>query len=164
MKTLIVYCSMYGTAAKAAHLLSEYLDGEVLVVDLKRDPVSFDLKDFDSVIIGGSIHIGEIQVTLKNFMKDHRDILLSKNLGLFLCCWHDGFVALDQFRAAFPKEFREKAIGHGIFGGEFPISKMGFIEKQMAEYIAGVTTNTSNLDTTAIMSFAMKFNSRFAPV
>jgi menaquinone-dependent protoporphyrinogen oxidase len=164
MKTLIVYCSMYGTTQKAAHLLSQGLEGEVLVVNLKSDKILFNLADFDSVIIGGSIHIGEIQVTITNFMKENREILLTKNLGLFLCCWHDGFVALDQFVKAFPKEFREKSIGNGIFGGEFPISKMGFIEKQMAEYIAGVTTDTSNLDLTSIMSFTKKLNSAFAPV
>jgi menaquinone-dependent protoporphyrinogen oxidase len=164
MKTLIVYCSMYGTTEKAAHLVSQGLAGEVLVVDLKSEKNFFNLEDFDSVIIGGSIHIGEIQVTITNFMMENREILLTKNLGLFLCCWHDGFVALDQFVRAFPKEFREKSIGNGIFGGEFPISKMGFIEKQMAEYIAGVTTDTSNLDITSIMSFAKKFNSAFSPV
>lgn len=163
MKTLIVYCSMYGTTKKASQLLADWLEGEVEVVDLKENP-DLELKDYDSIIIGGSIHNGTIQPRVTIWMKKHRDILLTKKLGLFLCCWHDGFTALDQFNAAFPEELREKSIANGIFGGEFPISKMGFIEKQIAEYISGITSDTSHLDLTAIMTFANKSNQTIALV
>ncbi|MEH7111250.1 flavodoxin domain-containing protein [Neobacillus niacini] len=162
MKTLIVYCSSHGTTEKAVQLLSEWMEGEVLAVDLKRDKLDFDVRTFDIVIIGGSIHAGSIQSKIKHFIGKHYEDLLTKKLGLFLCCWHDGETAIDQFDTAFPEELRRVSIANGIFGGEFLVSKMNFIERQIVKKVSGVTVDTSNLDKTAIMSFVMKINSTFA--
>lgn len=162
MKTLIVYCSMHGTTEKAAHLLSEWIEGDVQIVDLKKDGVLIDIRNYDSIIIGGSIHVGSIQARINYFIEKNLPILMTKNIGLFICCWHDGLLAIEQFKEAFPKELREKSIANGIFGGEFLISKMGFIEKQFVEYISGIYTDTSNFDPTAVLGFAMKFNASLA--
>ena len=117
MKTLIVYCSSHGTTEKAVQLISEWMEGEVLAVDLKRDKISYDVRDYDFVIIGGSIHAGSIQGRIKHFIGKHHDILMTKKLGLFLCCWRDGKIAIEQFENAYPKELRDIAIANGIFGG-----------------------------------------------
>ncbi|WP_342430858.1 flavodoxin domain-containing protein [Neobacillus sp. FSL H8-0543] len=164
MKTLIVYCSSHGTTEKAVQLISEWMEGEVLAVDLKRDKISYDVGDYDFVIIGGSIHAGSIQGRIKHFIAKHHDILMTKKLGLFLCCWRDGKIAIEQFEDAFPKELRDIAVANGIFGGEFLISKMNFIEKQIVKKVSGITTESSYLDTTAIMTFVMKINATLALV
>jgi menaquinone-dependent protoporphyrinogen oxidase len=164
MKTLIIYCSSHGTTEKAVQLVSEWMEGEVLAVDLKRDKITFDVRDYDFVIIGGSIHAGSIQGKIKHFIAKHYEELLTKKMGLFLCCWHDGETALEQFDAAFPEELRKMSIANGIFGGEFLVSKMNFIERQIVKKVSGVTEDTSNLDTTAIMTFVMKINATFALV
>lgn len=155
---------MHGTTEKAALLLNEWIEGEVHVVDLKRDQLLFDITKYDTVIIGGSIHDGEIQPRISLFMEKNHDILMTKKLGLFLCCWYDGLEAKDQFNTVFPKAFREKAIANGIFGGELLISKMGFIEKQIAEYIGCVITDTSHFNPAAIEIFSKEFNKKFALV
>lgn len=164
MKTLIIYCSSHGTTEKAVRLLSEWMEGEVLSVDLKRDKVSFVVSDYDYVIFGGSIHAGSIQGKIKQFIGKHYDVLMTKKIGLFLCCWKDGEIAIEQFKTAFPEELRNISVANGIFGGEFLISKMNFIEKQIIKKVSGVTDDTSNLDTTAIMTFVMKINATKAPV
>ncbi|MEH7492138.1 flavodoxin domain-containing protein [Neobacillus niacini] len=164
MKTLIVYCSSHGTTEKAVQMVSEWLEGEVLTVDLKRDKITFDVCDYDFVIIGGSIHAGSIQGKIKNFIGKQYEELLTKKLGLFLCCWHDGETALEQFDKAFPEELRNVSIANGIFGGEFLVSKMNFIERQIVKKVSGVTNDTSNLDTTAIMTFVMKINTTLSLV
>jgi menaquinone-dependent protoporphyrinogen oxidase len=164
MKILIVYCSSHGTTEKAVRLISEWMEGEVLAVDLKRDKISYDVSDYDFVIIGGSIHAGSIQGRIKHFIGKHHDILMTKKLGLFLCCWRDGKLAIEQFEGAYPKELRDIAIANGIFGGEFLISKMNFIEKQIVKKVSGITTESSYLDTTAIMTFVMKINATLALV
>ena len=106
MKTLIVYCSSHGTTEKAVQILSEWMEGEVLAVDLKRDKITFDVRNFDFVIIGGSIHAGSIQGKIEHFIGKHYNELLTKRLGLFLCCWHDGQTAIEQFNEAYPEELR----------------------------------------------------------
>ncbi|WP_306418526.1 flavodoxin domain-containing protein [Bacillus sp. AFS076308] len=114
------------------------------------------MNHFDSVIIGGSIHNGTIQGSVRNFIEQNREILMTKKLGLYLCCWHGGVSGVLQFNNAFTLALREKSIASGNFGGEMLISKMGFIEKQIAGYIAGITTDTSNMDLTEIIILQVK--------
>ncbi|WML31501.1 flavodoxin domain-containing protein [Neobacillus sp. OS1-32] len=160
MKTLIVYCSSHGTTEKAVSLISENLEGEVLSVDLKRDKIFFDLKDFDTVIIGGSIHAGEIQRKIKQFIHKYHDDLLEKEIALFLCCMREGELAIEQFNNAYPQELRKNAVALGLFGGEFLVSKMNFFERQVVKKVDGVVADRSNLDVSAIMEFIIKLNSR----
>ncbi|WP_066253706.1 flavodoxin domain-containing protein [Neobacillus drentensis] len=158
MKCLIVYCSSHGTTEKAVSFLTEGLEGKVLAVDLKRDKEKFDLAKFDTVIIGGSIHAGNIQRKIKQFIKNNLDTLLEKDVGLFLCCMHDGESAIEQFNNAFPQELRKNSAAMGLFGGEFLLSEMNFLEKQIVKKVSGATIDQSNLDYEAIKEFASKLN------
>lgn len=158
MKSLIVYCSSHGTTEKAVRFLSESLKGEVLAVDLKREKVKFDLGHFDTVIIGGSIHVGNIQRKIKQFIRNNLDTLLERDVGLFLCCMHDGETAIEQFNNAFPQELRKNSTAMGLFGGEFLLSEMNFLEKQIVKKVSGATVDQSNLDYEAIKAFASKLN------
>ncbi|MFK9090616.1 flavodoxin domain-containing protein [Bacillus salipaludis] len=158
MKNLIVYCSSHGTTEKAVGLLSENLVGDVLSVDLKREKTIFDLKDFDTVIIGGSIHAGQIQRKIKKFIQIHYDELLDKELGLFLVCMRKGEMAIEQFNNAFPQELRKNSVAMGLFGGEFLVSKMNFFERQVVKKVDGITSDQSKLDIKSIMEFASRFN------
>lgn len=158
MKSLIVYCSSHGTTEKAVRFLSESLEGEVLAVDLKMEKVKFDLGHFDTVIIGGSIHVGNIQRKIKQYIRNNLDTLLEKDVGLFLCCMHDGETAIEQFNNAFPQELRKNSTAMGLFGGEFLLSEMNFLEKQIVKKVSGATVDQSNLDYEAIKEFASKLN------
>jgi menaquinone-dependent protoporphyrinogen oxidase len=157
MKCLIVYCTAHGTTEKAVQLLSKELEGDITALDLRRDKHDVDVSDFDSIIIGGSIHAGNIQRKVKLFIRNNLDVLLTKKIGLFLCCMYDGVTATDQFDHAFPTGLRKVAVVSGLFGGELIISKMNFFEKQIIKKITGVTANTSNLDRSSINEFAAAF-------
>ncbi|WHY88432.1 flavodoxin domain-containing protein [Neobacillus novalis] len=158
MKTLIVYCSSHGTTEKAVGLICETLEGEVLTVDLKREKTMFDLRNFDAVIIGGSIHAGQIQRRIKQFIKQNHDELMEKELGLFLCCMRGGELAIEQFNHAFPQELRKNSVAMGLFGGEFLVSKMNFFERQVVKKVDNITADQSMLDIEAIMEFTSKLN------
>ncbi|WP_251551881.1 flavodoxin domain-containing protein [Neobacillus muris] len=160
MKTLIVYCSSHGTAEKAARILSENLEGEVLAVDLRRDKVNLNPEEYDTVIIGGSIHAGSIQGKVKHFIVKYHDLLLDKDLGLFLCCMRRGDTAIEQFNQSFPINLRKNSVAMGLFGGELLVSKMNFFERQVVKRVDGVTEDVSDLDIRAIMEFASRMNSR----
>ena len=60
MKTLIAYCSSHGCAEKSAVELKTYLGENVELCNLKKGAIA-NLNDFDRIIIGGSIHAGQIQ-------------------------------------------------------------------------------------------------------
>jgi menaquinone-dependent protoporphyrinogen oxidase len=158
MKSLLVFCSSHGTTEKAVQIIGKYLEGEVETLNLNRSKLQCNVDSFDAVIIGGSIHAGMIQRKVKKFMKDNHDVLMRKQMGLFLCCMYEGEVAKEQFENAFPSELKERAIAKGLFGGELLISQMNFIEKMVIKKVSGTTTETSNLNIQAIMEFAEKFN------
>ena len=164
MKSLIVYCSSHGTTEKAVRLLSDVLEGVVFTVDLKRENLKVDLCNFKNIIIGGSIHAGNIQKKVKQFIKEYHDELLTKDVGLFLCCMHDGNDAIEQFNNAFPIELRKNSVAMGLFGGEFLVSKMNFLERQMVKKVSGVSSEQSNLDIEAIKEFAERLNTLRIPV
>lgn len=83
--------------------------------------------------------------------------MLDKTLGLFLCCLFEGDVALKQFEDAFPENLRNKAIAHGLFGGELDFSKMNIIEKAIVKKVANVDDSVSKINYSNIKGFAEKF-------
>lgn len=158
MSTLIVYCSNHGTTKKVATKLKDRLSGEVTLLDISKQKQEIAFDDFDSIIVGGSIHIGNLQGKLKKFLQEYNHHLLMKKLGLFLCCMHDGEQAVEQMHNAFPEHLRENAVAIGLFGGEFLVSRMNFWEKLIVKKVAGATEDVSNIKDDKIQEFADLFN------
>lgn len=156
MKTLILFATRHGSSEKAAQMLKEQLISDVTLHNIK-DKGTPDISDFDSVIIGGSIHAGEIQRNIKRYCEKNFEILLKKHLGLYLCCM-DKEKAQMQFEKAYNEELRESTIASSLFGGEFAMDKMNFLERSIVKKVAGIEKSVSNIDHAAIKRFAEKFN------
>jgi len=157
MKTAIIFSSTHGTTEKASQLLRKHLKGEVDVIDLKKCS-NLSLTDYNSVILGSSIYAGSVKSKLKQFIKQNQNDLVTKKIGLFLCCMYEGDKAAKQFETAYPKEFREISISNGLFGGEFILSDLNFFERKIIKMVDGVTTDVSKIDIHEIKKFADKFN------
>ncbi len=157
MKTLIIYLSRHGCAEKASQLLTEKLEGDVAVINLKKEK-NPDISTYTSVIIGGSIHAGQVQDGIKKFCQKNMDRLLHVQVGLYLCCMERGDTAWKQFNDAFPEKLRDHAIARGLFGGEFNFERMSFFEQKIVEKVAKVTESKSMMDLDAIEEFACKFS------
>jgi menaquinone-dependent protoporphyrinogen oxidase len=157
MSTLIAYVSTHGCTKKAAHMLAELLDDKVSLVNLKKKS-NPDLSSFDTILIGGSIHAGQIQRRVKHFCQKYLEILKQKRLGLFLCCMEEGENAQKQFDEAFPTELRTHATATGLFGGEFDFNKMNFIYKAIVKKVAGATESVSKIKEDNIRQFAKTLN------
>ncbi len=158
MKTLVAYASRHGTAEKIAHLISLELEQcQVRLLDLKHENTRFDLADYDNVIIGGSIHYGEIQPSVKDFCHNHHGELMKKGLGLFLCYMRDE-IAKEEFNNAFPEDLQNHAKALGYFGGEILFEKMNFVERVVVSTVGKKTENEFHLDEEAVESFIWKMN------
>jgi len=151
MKTLILYESMHGCTKRAVEQLKNGLTGEVKMQRLKDKPSVF-VNAYDRILIGGSIHAGSIQGSVKSFCKKNRDILMEKEVGLFLCCM-DQERAQEQFDNAFPETLRNHAKAHGLFGGAFDFEKMNFIQRAIVKKISGIKESVNRLDEKKIQSF-----------
>jgi menaquinone-dependent protoporphyrinogen oxidase len=153
MKILILYTTRHGCTEKCAEKLRGHLTGEVDVVNLKSAG-SPALTDYETVLIGGSIHVGQVQKKIRNFCLDHEAELKQKTLGLFLCCMEEGKKAQEQFDAAFSEGLRAHAAAQGLFGGEFGFDRMNFLERKIVKKVAGVEGSVSRISEEAIERFA----------
>ena len=152
MKTLIIYMTHHGTTRKVVDRLENGLGSEdTHAVDLEKNDTP-DLSDAESVIIGGSIHMGQIQSKIKRFCELQKDVLMKKRLGLFLCFMNEE-LGVEEFNNAYPAELRNHAIAHGLFGGELLMDKMNFIEKFIIRMVAKETRSVSRLNYPAIDQF-----------
>lgn len=153
MKTAIIYMSKHGCTRHAARLLKDSMsDADVCLVDLKKESPSLD--DFDCIVVGGSIHAGSIQKGIHDFCLKNKQILMTKKLGLYLCCMKEGAEAREQFEKAFPEDLRKHSSASGLFGGVFDFKKMNFIERFLVKKIAKVDKSVSSLNKEAILKFA----------
>lgn len=157
MKSLILYTSSHGTTEKAALLLKENLKGGADVINLKKNP-RLDISGYDLIVIGSSVHIGNIPKRMKDFIEKNLDVLKSKKLGLFLCCMKENDEAKEQFETAFSKELREASISNGLFGGEFLFEKMNFLQRAIVKKVAGKTSSVFNMNDKAIRKFAKEIS------
>ncbi|MCY1722689.1 flavodoxin domain-containing protein [Prolixibacteraceae bacterium Z1-6] len=162
MKTLIVYSTTHGCTEKTASELKDFLEGKVHLVNLKNNQ-NPDITDFDKIIIGGSIHAGQIQKKVKEFCSKNITELQEKELGLFICCMEDGEKAQNQLLNAFPEALHKTAKTTAYFGGEFTFEKMNFIQKMIVKKVAHVNHNTSRIDHESIQHFSKKMNKIFNP-
>lgn len=156
MATLIVYMSQHGCSEKATQLLVSSLSDDITLVRLDGVPDP-DLTRFDRVIIGGSIHMGEIQRGIRKYCERNMDELLKRRVGLFLCCMFEGDVARKQFEAAFPPELIGHATVTGLFGGEISFDKMTALEQMIVKKVAKIDHDVSRLNVSAIKEFARTF-------
>jgi menaquinone-dependent protoporphyrinogen oxidase len=157
MDTLIVYASSHGCTETAAKKLIPRIKGQVTLINIKKDPLP-DVTVFDPIIIGGSIHAGQIQGKIKKFCVQNLDTLLQKKVGLFLCCMEEGDKRQEQFDNAYPAQLRNHAKATGFFGGEFNFDKMNFLQRAIIKKIAKVSENVSKVDEDKIIEFAETMN------
>lgn len=151
MKTLIVYQSTHGCTEKCVEKVKAGLSGEIEVVNLKKSG-RFDVDSFDAIIVGGSIHAGRIQGGVRRFCSKHMETLLSKKLGLFICCMEEE-KDQEEFDANFPEALRRHATACGIFGGEFDFDRLGFVARAIIKKVAGMTESVSKIREDAIEKF-----------
>ena len=86
MKTLIAYSTTLGCTEQCASKLKDDLGDGVEMVRISRRR-KFNLKEYDTIIIGGSIHEGMIQRSVYKFCENNLDELLQK-AGGSICLLH----------------------------------------------------------------------------
>ncbi len=162
MKTLIVYATHHGCTKEISEQMKSYLGGDVSLVNLKKETIS-SLNDFSRVIIGGSIHAGQIQKRVKAFCQTNLKELQSKELGLFICCMEEGEIAQHQLAGAYPEELIQRAKATACFGGAFDFGRMNFLEKMIVKKVANVKQSTSKVDFEAVRHFSRRMDRIFNP-
>ncbi len=157
MNTLIVYASLHGCSIKCAKILSKLLEGNIDIVNLKKE-YSIDFTKYSTIIVGGSIHTGHINPSIKKFCNENENEILSKNLAVYLCFMDptskgDYYIS-HSFSPNLVKHIKVK----GYFGGEFNFNKMTFFEKFYIQKTTKINHSVSKIDVKKIQSFSIKMN------
>jgi menaquinone-dependent protoporphyrinogen oxidase len=154
LKSIILYATKHGTVEKAVSKLKQEMGDNVDSFSVQNGAVP-SLKEYDLVIIGGSIYMGNIQKEMKNYLKENMSLLLEKRIGLFLCAAQSEKVELQkEWENAFPEKLYNHAMIKENFGYEFDFSKMSFLEKLIIKKIKGVKESQFALSNEKITHFA----------
>lgn len=156
MKTLIIYGTKHGSAEKCSKLLKDKLQGEVTIVNIKKDNVP-DIISFDNIIIGGSIYMGQIQKEIKGFCLKNLNVLKDKKVGLFICGLNDKDVS-TQLNNSFPEVLLTNGAAKEYFGGEIIFKNMNFFERFIMKKMAKTDKDVSKLLEENIDKFAQLIN------
>jgi len=137
MKTMILFASTYGYTEECASKLAKDLDSEVLLVNIGKDAIP-SLDGYETVLIGGSIYMGQIQKKIKEYCIYNEAVLINKNLGFFISCGTpDNFDA--SIKIAFPETLLKGALSIENFGGELRMDKMKISHKLITNIIKKAT-------------------------
>ncbi|MDA3847476.1 MAG: hypothetical protein PF505_13210 [Vallitaleaceae bacterium] len=132
MKRIIIYGTKHGATKTISNKLAElFAEGATIIdVNANLEIKEIYLSDYDQVIVGSSIYMGQINKKLKKYIQDNEGVLLKKKLGIFLSS------GLED-PMAFENNFSEELLNHssyiGFLGSEIILSKLSFIEKAMVK-------------------------------
>jgi len=115
----------------------------------------FHLQEYDTIIVGGSIHEGMIQRSVYKFCESNLEELLKKEVGLFVCCMDPNANEQELIERAFPEQLVKHALASGFFGGELNIKKMNLLQKIMTRKAARLQSEPE-IDFQKILAFAKR--------
>lgn len=153
-KTLIAYSTTLGCTEQCASKLKEDLGEGVEMVRISRRR-RFNLQNYDTIIVGGSIHEGMIQRSVHKFCESNLEVLLKKSIGLFVCCMDPDADEKELIQRAFPEILVKHALASGFFGGELNIKKMNLLQKIMTRKAARLQKEP-DIDFQKILQFARR--------
>lgn len=154
MKTLIAYSTTLGCTEQCASRLKEDLGPDVDMFRIsRRRKINMDL--YHTVIIGGSIHEGLIQRSVRKFCETYIERLMKLEVGLFICCVEPGEDEQELLNRAFPEKLLKHSLANGYFGGELNFKKMNLLQKIMTRKKARLE-EIPEVDFDRILSFAEK--------
>ncbi len=163
MKILIVYASNHGTTAKVVEKLSRLIGYNRCKSVNIRETTPPALDNFNSVIIGGSVHYGRVQRKIRKYCEKNLDELLTKQIGLFIC-YINQKEEIKEYIDSYPAELIQHAHAEGFFGGELKLEKMNLLERYLVKKRLDYSESIRRIDSQSINHFAILMQESFEPV
>ena len=175
-KIVILYGTTEGHTARIAEYLADDIRGHGHVadaVDLKRAQQGL-LDGYDAVILGGSIHMGKHEDSVRDFTRRNRvalERLPSAFFSVSLAA-HGDMANAQAYVENFEQETGWRPAQVGLFSGALLYRQYGFIKRLMMKKIVsskpgGLSTDTSRdheyTDWEQVKWFAEDFLKRLAP-
>lgn len=156
MKALIAYSTKYGATEKCAQVIKEKLNCEVKLINLKSN-LSFNVKDYDIILLGGSVYAGNTQKELKAFIEKRNSDLIKKHIGLFLSCGQESS-ADKYFKDLFTEQLYNHAFSKTYMGYAYYFNKMNFIERTIVKKMVKLKDTVEKIEYDNIEILVEKVN------
>jgi menaquinone-dependent protoporphyrinogen oxidase len=140
---LILYGTGEGQTAKIAARIAAAIGErghETTVIDVRERPDSFALDEHDAVVVGASIHVGEHQSAVREFVAANRDALSAVPTAFYQVSLSSANEEKRAEAAGYVESFIAETGWHpdriGQFGGALRFSEYGFLKRLMMKRIA----------------------------
>ncbi len=154
MNILIVFGTKTGTTENCAHKIkTEILDAIVDVVDVKNIN-NYDLKKYDSIVLGSSLYMGRINKRMRKFIKKNHSLLLEKHLHFFVCGMARGKDGIDLFEKQVDRDLVEHAKQIRQLGFELHYERMNPLYRVIMKKIIEESKPEIGLDEAEIIEFS----------
>ncbi len=143
MRTLIAFAGRKGTAREMAERIAGHFPTDTQVVDVRREAPP-NPREFDRIILGGSVLAGHIPAKLRRYAADHSAELERKQHGLFVCCLKDSEVE-SYLNANFGEDLVKSADATAWLGGRLVMKEHNPLVRGMLKKVTGATTDLVNM-------------------
>lgn len=155
-RILVLFATLEGQTRKISDAIADQLRSDGLQVverDVTQLPDDLPLDGFDGVVLGGSIHVGKVQRSLRRWVRHHHAQLDAMPNAFFMVCLTaaskrpEAADEVEQMMQAFVKDTGWTPARAAAFGGALKYSQYGFIKKMVMVAIAkaeGGDTDTSH--------------------
>lgn len=145
MKEIIIYTTKHGCTEKAVKLMQLKAKKEIKAVNLALEKAP-DLKQYDTIILGGPIYVGKLPKELSSFIQHNLEILKTKRLALFLCAGEQDPKSLEKlFSDSFTDVLNKHALYREALGGELHLDQLSFFTKLILRIVKGINEDYSRL-------------------
>ena len=167
-KILIAYATRHGATSSIAAKIADVLCEEGFQVDIALARKVKDISEYDSIIVGSPIYIGQWLRGARRFLNRHQDVLAGRRVAVFITCTYLQDDNDTPERRAHAKELYidpvlEKLpaiepLGFGIFSGEFLYKELypvEFILMKLAKFPEGDFRNEEKIRAWALEMSAL---------
>ncbi|WP_049920708.1 flavodoxin domain-containing protein [Haloferax sulfurifontis] len=140
---LVIYGTGEGQTAKIAERVATVLSErghEASALNVHDQLESFTLEEYDSVVVGASIHVGKHQGEVRDFVTDNQDALSEMPTAFFQVSLSSANEEKREEAAGYVESFLTETEWHpdriGQFGGALRFSEYGFLKRLMMKRIA----------------------------
>lgn len=153
-KSILIYYSKHGCTEKISKLIAKEINSDIVNI-LDKESKDTDFESYDNIVIGTSIYAGQVNKKMKNFILENKEMLLTKNLGLFICGLNEKEFE-TEFTTAFGEDLRKHAKVKGLFCGEIIFKKLNFFEKLIVKKIMKTDKDICKVNEETIKKFAKR--------
>lgn len=140
MKTILLYESKHGCTKKCGTYIKEknHIEEMVKLSDFKGD-----IMNYDKVIIGTPVYVGQIHKKVKAFIETNMQVLLKKDVHIFICAMN-----IEGYEQMLVMNFDESLRQHATIthvGGAYDFNQLGWFSKLIVKKIAKVDHSVEDI-------------------